>query len=174
MRTRNPSLTNEFDFMIKFLGLLCLFMTFSWGGHLMAKREKDRIDAAEGMLFLIRTIRQNISFFRTQLSQIYRNFSHHALNDSNFSAILRQKGLKEAYLANQERFGFDSFTENRILAFADQVGKLPLEEQLASCDMICNILEEKLHEAKQAFPNKRKLYHVLGISFGCGIVILFL
>ncbi len=159
--------------MIKFIGLLFIFMCFSSGGHLLAKREKERIQSCEGMLCLVRTIRQNIAFFRIPLDEIYKRFSYPALQSGSFLSFLHQKGLKSAYLEEKERFGYDIFTENRFITFADTIGKIPLEEQLMSCDMLCELLEENLREAKSNYPSQKKLYHVLGISLGIAIVILF-
>ena len=160
--------------MIKFIGLLFVFLCFAMSGHLLARREKERIDAAEGMLYLIRSIRQNVAFYKTPLNEIYKRFSHPSLQNGQFLPILNQKGLKNAYLSEKERFAYDTFTENRFLNFAEHIGKLPLEEQVKSCDMICDVLEEKLHEAKNKFPTQKKLYLVLSISLGISVVILFL
>ena len=140
----------------------------------MAKREKERIESCEGMLCLVRTIRQNIAFFRIPLNEIYKHFSYPALQSGSFLSSLHRKRLKAAYLEEKERFGYDVFTESRFIGFADTVGKLPLEEQVRSCDMLCELLEEKLREAKSNYPKQKKLYHVLGISLGIAIVILFL
>jgi len=160
--------------MIKFIGLLFVFLCFSLGGNLLVKRDKERIESAEGMLYLIRSIRQNVSFFRIPLDEIYKRFSYDSLQSGDFLFILRQKGLKVAYLAEKERFGYDSFTESRFLQFADNIGQLPLEEQVNACDMLCTLLEEKLREAKADFPTQKKLYRVLGFSLGIAVVILFL
>lgn len=140
----------------------------------MAKREKERIESCEGMLCLVRTIRQNIAFFRIPLDEIYKRFSYQALQSGSFLTQLHRQGLKSAYLAERERFGYDSFTESRFINFADSIGGLPLEEQLRSCDMLCEILEENLRESKSNYPTQKKLYHVLSISLGIAIVILFL
>ena len=61
--------------MIKFTGLLFIFLFSALGGHLLAKKEKEQIESAEGMLYLIRTIRQNVAYFRLHLDEIYRQFS---------------------------------------------------------------------------------------------------
>ena len=74
----------------------------------------------------------------------------------------------------KERFGYDSFTETRFLTFAESVGRLPIDAQVKSCDLLCDLLEEKLREAKANFPTKKRLYNVLGISLGIAMIILFL
>ena len=160
--------------MIKFTGLLFIFLFSALGGHLLAKKEKEQIESAEGMLYLIRTIRQNVAYFRLHLDEIYRQFSHPSLQNSDFLIYLRQKGLKEAYLFEKERFGYDNFTEMRFLSFAESVGRLPIDEQIKSCDLICDLLEEKIRESKANFPTKKRLYNVLGISLGIAMIILFL
>lgn len=159
--------------MIKFTGLLLIFICFSSGGCLFVKREKERIEAEEGMLYLIRNIRQNIAFLRKPLDEIYKQFSYPALERGKFLTIMREEGLQTAYLSEKECFGYDSFTEARFITFAENIGKLPLEEQLRSCDMLSEVLEEKLKDAKTNFPNKKKLYQALGISLGLAFVILF-
>lgn len=160
--------------MIKFVGLLCLFLFSALGGHLLAKREKEQIESSEGMLCLIRTIRQNVMFFRVHLDEVYRQFSHPSLQGSGFLVHLKQKGLKDAYLCEKERFGYDTFTETRFLSFADSLGKLPIDEQIHSCDLLCDLLEEKIKEAKANYPTKKRLYEVLGISLGIALILLFL
>lgn len=160
--------------MIKFTGLLFLFLFSALGGHLLAKREKEQIESAEGMLYLIRSIRQNVAFFRIHLDEIYQRFSYPSLQDSDFLVHLRKKGLKDAYLSEKDRFGYDSFTETRFLSFAETVGRLPIDEQIKSCDLLCDLLEEKLRESKANFPTKKRLYNVLGISLGIAMIILFL
>lgn len=160
--------------MIKFLGLLLIFFCFAMGGYTIAKREKERIHRAEGMLVLIRSIRQGAAFLRMPLGEIYRSFSCDALKKGEFLSTLCQKGLKEAYLSHKDEFGYDGFTEGRFLTFAESVGKLPLEEQLHACDMVSELLEEKLREAKASFPTKKKLYVTLGMTLGIGAVILLL
>ncbi|MBR6768483.1 MAG: stage III sporulation protein AB [Clostridia bacterium] len=160
--------------MIKFTGLLFIFLFSALGGHLLAKKEKEQIESAEGMLYLIRTIRQNVAYFRLHLDEIYRQFSHPSLQNSDFLMCLRRKGLKEAYLFEKERFGYDSFTEASFLSFAESVGRLPIDEQIKSCDLICDLLEGKIRESKANFPTKKRLYNVLGISLGIAMIILFL
>ena len=160
--------------MTKFIGLLFIFICFSYGGQLLVKREKERIEANEGMLHLIRIIRRNIAYFRNPLDEIYKSFTDYALETGSFLSILRQNGLKAAYLSEKERFNYDLFTESRLIAFAESIGTLPLQEQVNTCDMLCELLEEKLKEIKSNYPTQKKLYQVLGISLGIAIVILFI
>ena len=160
--------------MLKFIGLLFIFFGFSLGGHLLVKRERERIESSEGLLCLIRFVRQNVAFFRIPLSDIYKQFSYPALQKGNFLVHLYQMGLKHAYLSEKERFAHDSFTENRFLSFAETIGKLPLDEQIHSCDLIIELLEEKLRDSKAKYPTQKKLYQVLSISLGIAVIILFL
>ena len=123
---------------------------------------------------MIRIIRQNIAYFRNPLDEIYKSITDSALEKGDFLSSLRKSGLKAAYLSEKDRFNYDVFTESRLIAFAESIGTLPLEEQVNTCDMLSALLEEKLKESKANYPTQKKLYQVLGISLGVAIVILFL
>ena len=160
--------------MLKFAALLLIFFCFALGGNAMANAERERIARGDGMILLIRSIRQGAAYFRQPLGEIFDSFSYPALEKSGFLKTLCERGLAEAFSAFQNEFGYDSFTEHRLSDFAAALGKLPLEEQLLSCDRILALLEEKAAEAKAAFPKKNKLYRTLGMTLGVGVVILLL
>lgn len=159
---------------MKHIGLLIIFFASTMWGYLSVKKEKDRIIRMEGLLLLIREIRRSIAFMQVPLNEIYNRFQCESLEKCGMLPCLRRNGIKAAYEATREAFSLDDFCENRILSFADRLGKHPTEEELRSCDDIEALLATVLEEAKKAYPMKRKLYSALGVSLGIGAVILLL
>ncbi len=158
--------------MLKFTGLLLIFCCFAMGGNALALAERERIARGDGLILLIRSIRQGAAYFRQPLGEIYADFSCPALEKNGFLALLREKGMAEAFFSCKADFGYDDFTQNRLSEFVSTLGRLPLEEQLIACDQILLLLEEKAAEGKAGYPKKNKLYRTLGMALGIGAVIL--
>lgn len=160
--------------MLKYAGLLLIFVCFTLGGNALVIWEKDKIACQDGMILLIRSIRQGAAYFREPLGKIYPAFSCRVLEKNRFKDVLCEKGLKDAFSACRDCFGYDDFTADQVLSFAERLGRLPLEEQLASCDRLLEVLEAYSGEMKKSFPKKNKLYKTLGMTLGIGVVILLL
>ena len=159
---------------MKLVGLLLVFLGCTLGGYHFVKREGQRIHRMESLLDLVRELRRSISFLRLPLEEIYKRFFAESLKDTTFPDVLRKRGLYVAYEENQDLFGFDGFTQSRLMSFAASLGKHPAEEEIRSCDEIEALLSDVIDRAKREYPTKQRLYAALGISLGIGAVILLI
>lgn len=160
--------------MLKHAAMLIIFSVFSYGGFYFASVETKKISLCDAVISLIRYIRQRAEYYRQPPDGIYSSFSNPVFEKSGFGECLRKHGLESALMQYKEALGYDEFTFSALVTFAADIGKLPLEEQLCSCDYVISILEENSSKLKSEYPKKQKLYRSLGICIGVSIIIILL
>lgn len=160
--------------MLKYAAMLIIFFAFAYGGFYFASAEGRKISLCDAVVSLVRYIRQRAEYYRQPPSEIYSSFSNPAAEKSGFADHLKKSGLKSAIICYKDTLGFDEFAYSAMIGFASDIGKLPLEEQLASCDYVISLLEAYISGMKAEFPKKQKLYRSLGICIGISIVIILL
>ncbi len=157
---------------MKGAGLLLLFFCFAFGGARAAAAEKRKLDSGEGMILLIRSLKQRAAYYHDPPGAILQSFEHPVLARISFLDIMKREGLEEAIMRCNKAFCFSQYTVTALTVFAAGLGKAPLEEHLASCDYVLSLLEEECGRAREAYPKKQKLYLTLGVTLGLFAVIL--
>lgn len=156
---------------IKYIGLFAIFIACTAVGFGLAGNEGKRLKNNEALISLIRYIRQRIGFFKSTTSEIYQTFENDLFKKNGFTEILREDGLHAA-ITTTDIFELDEQTENALIRFSADIGKLPIGELISSCDYLLELLNDNQKKLFEQYPSKRKAYSSLGMLFGIMAVIL--
>lgn len=156
---------------LRYLGVLLVFVASTLLGFAFAGSAGSKLRNNDGLIALIRHIRQKIGFFRSTPAEIYASFENHDLEKAGFCDALRREGLAGA-LERVDCFDLDENCENALRQFAGQIGKSPLGEQISACDYLLELLEAEQKRLCEEYPAKRKVYSSMGMLFGIMAVIL--
>lgn len=158
---------------IRYFGILLVFAASTVFGFSMASSAGTRLRNNEGLIFLIRHIRQKIGYFKSTPSEIYASFENRDLEKNGFCKVLCEKGLLEA-IERVNCFELDENCENALKEYAGQIGKTPLGDQISSCDYLIELLETGQKRLCEEYPAKRKVYSSMGMLFGIMAAIMLL
>ena len=160
--------------MLKGIGLLFVFFATSYLGYMIYMSDKRASERREGLCELVKYIKQRAEFFGEPLITIYSTFKNPSLEESGFMKAVISEGLEAAYIKNKGIFLFDDFVDMAVCSFLKTLGRLPLEEQLSSCEFIISKLEGVNAVTREKLPIKKKLWCSVGVLSGAAIVILIL
>ena len=136
--------------------------------------KRSEIEYTESMIRLISFIRSKVLYYKTELSEIYREFSDPFLDSTGFTKTLLEEGFQKAFSDSGARYGLSQNTRKIIADFAENLGKISVEEQIISCDLAIESLNDHCIRQKERFPGQKKLYISLGALTGALIVILLI
>ena len=139
-------------------------------GLLMCNEEKKHLAAFEEMVFLMRSIRDEIWIRRTPTEIIFSSLSSPNLEKTDFYKNL--KGGKGLYFASL-CCGFSPDELELIKDFSDKIGKSDAENQKSEFDYIISKSEEHLKKLRREIPTRRKLNVTLPVFFGLLFVLVF-
>ena len=159
---------------LRFFGLFFIFVASLIWSKQKIEQELQRIYLQEGMLSLIDLIKRSVLCYRLPLKEIYRSFHHDTMCDEGFLRSLTNGSLLHAYMDHRESFGYDSFSDRMIIAFSEKLGRLPISEQVITCEELQRVLQQCLNEKKERYPKQKKIYMTLGITVGMLTVILLI
>ncbi len=156
---------------LRYLGVLLIFLASTVLGFALAGSEQSKLRNNDGLIALLRHIRQKIGFFKSTPGEIYASFENRDLEKAGFCEVLCKMGLEEA-LIRVDCFDLDENCENALRDFAGQIGKSPLGEQISGCDYLLELLEANQKRLCEEYPAKRKVYSSLGMLLGTMAVLL--
>ena len=160
--------------MIGTLGAKTILSMTLYVALLFSNMQSRRQKNLECFLLLIRFIESEISCYQTPLDDIYRRFDGDALERCGFSAVLREKGLKEALVECKEALCLSDEEYRLLLDFSGELGKSYREEQLRGCDYYRRMLESYCNEGRQELPARLKLCRSLTLTGGLLLVVLLI
>lgn len=156
---------------MRYLGVLLIFLASTVLGFALAGSEQSKLRQNDGLIDLLRHIRQKIGFFKSTPGEIYATFENRELERAGFCEALRKYGLQNA-LERVKCFDLDENCERALLEFAEKIGKSPLGEQISGCDYMLELLETNQKRLCEEYPAKKKVYSSLGMLFGMMAVLL--
>lgn len=136
----------------------------------MCAEEKKRICAFEEMLFVMRSIRDEIWIRRTPTEVIFSGLSSPRLDDMGFYKALKKE--KELYRSSLI-CGFTPRELELIKDFSDKIGKSDAENQKSEFDYIISRSEEYLKRLREQMPQRQKLNVTVPVFFGLLFVVVF-
>ncbi len=160
--------------IIRFLSLLLISSaSIIWG---MQKGDTllSEICNQEGMLTFITAIKRGIICYRTPVYDILQDIPDGIFNNVDILRYMRANGIEAGYSAYKTYFGYDAFTDRRVTDFFNRLGSLTVTEQILMCEELSDLLTSAFEKKRNNYPRQRKLYLTLGVTFGLGIVILFI
>lgn len=156
---------------VRYIGILLIFLASTVFGFALAGSAKTKLKNNDGLIFLIRHIRQKIGYFKSTPREIYETFENQELRRAGFTEILCREGLSEA-IERVDCFDLDENTEVALREYAQKIGKTPLGEQIAASDYLLELLEANQKHLCEEYPAKNKVYSSMGMLFGIMAVIL--
>lgn len=158
--------------MIKYVGILLVFFSCTYTGYLTYLSRYRRLKRIMGMLSLIKFIKQRAEFFSDPLCDIYASFQNEELSKSGYLNTLVQNDFLYAFNEHSKDFGFSEQTDAFIVSFAQTLGKLPLKEQISSCEYLIGIISDEEKNSQVSLEKEKKLFCGIGVLAGCAAVIL--
>lgn len=150
-----------------------LWMTavFIFLSHL-TREERRRVEECEGLLLMLRHLRARVSAYSLPRDEIYRTFSHLALEKCGFLLLLREKGLKTAL--SSKTLALDGEMLRPLVLFAEGEGERLKEEELSAVSLAIEETEACLADAKRRLPERLRLSRTLVLTGGMMVAIFLL
>ena len=139
---------------------------------LLTREERRRVEECEGLLLLLRHLRARVSAYSLPRDEIYRTFSHDALEKCGFLSLLRQRGLQTALSSGT--LAPDGEMLRPLVAFSEGEGQRLKEEELSAVSLAIEEMEARLAEAKRRLPERLRLSRTLVLTGGMMVVIFLL
>ena len=152
--------------MIKLLGIVLVFFSFCASGIYLGNLKGKRIRYVESLIYLIRHIRYKITYFRSEIKDIYIGFSNNFLTDCGFMKSLEKSALYKALSVYSLCYHVREYESGMLLNFASSLGRSSWEDQVDMCNCVSEMLEKYLDELKEKIPEEKKLVTSLGIIAG--------
>ena len=161
--------------LVKTMGIIILLCGSLYLCVSFSLFERRRLEQCEGFLLLIRHVKAQIACFHMPLSRIWQTFSSRELERCGFLSALRESGDFEAALdACRGRIWLSEDELGLLRAFAGELGRSYLEEQMACCDYYIGELERAYAQRRTARPARTRLFRSLFLTGGLMLVILLL
>lgn len=152
-------------------GVLCLSAYLALcGGRVF----HERLLQMDGLLQLLRHIRERIACFRTPKGEILESFQNPALARAGFLRALEGGDLAAALSASEQRLYLDEGERAILSEFAAGLGTGFAEEELARCDLAIARLEQAIALRREALPRTAKLYRTMVMCSALAIIIVFI
>lgn len=165
--------------MLKILGSVFIVISSALIGILCAKNERRRVEQLEGILGMLRHIREQISYFRRTKSKILTSFSDRRPEMRVFMSNLHANAcdahpLTAAIERSGPRLMLTAEEKDKLITYDKQFGCHNGESEIRCCDYYISIFEEILEKEKKEMPGKIKLYRTLTLMGGLMLVILLI
>ena len=140
----------------------------------LSRGEEKKLRRSEGLVLLVRHIREEVRCFRRPLPEIYDSFSHAALEECGFLSVLRREGLAHALKEMADALTVSNEEKRALLAFARAVGNGQTEGQIRLCDYTLAELEKMLAKRREEAPRRTRVLQTMSISGGLMLLVLLL
>lgn len=165
--------------MLRLFGAVMIVGSSALFGILCAKNEHRRVEQLEGILGLLRHIREQISCFRRTKSKILISFSDTRPEMRVFVSNLHASAGEAQPLSMAiERCGqklmLTAGEKEQLTAYDKQFGSHDGESEIRCCDYYISVFTEILVKEKKEMPGRMKLYRTLTLMGGLMLVILLL
>ncbi len=164
---------------MKLAGLLLVcFCPVYMGLHFSSDAKKEVFEL-EGFIAMVREIHYAISFSLAKQGDIFKSFTHPALEKNGFLPLLRtlpvgsESILTQGFRCAGAKLAIDTEARKILDDFAAGLGKVSLERQNAECELCIHRLEHIVSEKRARLPARQKLSRSLGLLIGgCTLLIL--
>ncbi len=125
-------------------------------GHETVRSKNVRIRHIRSLVYLVRFIRSNITYFLTPLDGLFSKFDDEDLNKTEFCDVLRREGLEAALRCGALRISRE--TEMIMNEFAAALGKGLKDEEINLCDYTIGRLTEEEQRENDELERCRDVY----------------
>ncbi|MBQ8173825.1 MAG: stage III sporulation protein AB [Clostridia bacterium] len=138
----------------------------------LSASEQKKLRRSEGLLLLVRHIREQIGCFHAPLPAICASFSHKELEECGFLSVLQQDGLAAALEKSGPALDLSEEELHPLFSFADSLGRGQTEGELRLCDHTATELEKTLAKRREELPRRTRVLQTLFVSGALMLVIL--
>lgn len=141
-------------------------------GYIMFLKEKKHLALCDELLYVMRYIRDEISFRKTPTYAVFSSLSSPLLEESGFYRRLKESG--DLYLSALECCDISKNGLVLVKDFSMRIGKTAADNQKSEFDSIIKKMEQHAQLLREDLPKKKKLCFVLPSFFGLLTVIVFI
>ncbi len=160
--------------MIKIVGAVLIFSVCAFTGIFISGRISGRLCLTEGFYLLCVHIKEQISCYRTPLTEIYSSFNNAALDNYGFCTLASKYGGKAALNKLKPELKLPDEVFSCLSEFFGRIGSGSCEEELRLCEFTCDKLSGILQKLTGEYSEKKKLARLLGFAVGIMLVLLLI
>lgn len=160
--------------MLRIGGAALILLASVTLAHTYSTTERKRLSLVEGLLALVRFVREQVVCFHTPTGEIYRSFSHKELAECGFLSVLRERGMEAAVEELQDKAYLSSEELRALCGFAAMLGKGQTEGQVRLCDYTERALLNALEKRREEAPRRTRVFGTLSVTGGLMLIIVLL
>ncbi len=146
-----------------------------FAGNVIVAEEKKKLICVDSLISLFKFMRRRISVERKPLFSIFCEFNDVYLESVGFLKTLREnKHTKTAWKSSISFLDSDEETFMELKNFGNELGELPLYEQLLRLENLVSFLEEKKKTLQKTLPPKQKSVKTVCLLSGTLLAIIML
>lgn len=145
-------------------------------GRFIARDEYEKARALDSLLRLFSYMKRRIYAERAPVFEIFSSFSDAYLEECGFLSIIRSHryGLPSLWKEAVEALRINNELKPELIHFGDELGRLPLDEQLKRIDGITAFINSERDALKEVLPKKQKSIRSFWLLTGIlTVIILF-
>ena len=161
---------------MKLLGAIILASASYLLGVRMARKESEKLQAINSLISFFTFMRRRMLSVRAPLYAVFSSYNDEFLEDNGFLPELRARryGMVGSFKGAVENLPVDEEISNELILFANDLGVLPLHEQIKRIDACVNALEEKKKVLSETVPSKQKSVKTVCLLAGVLVAIIML
>ena len=149
--------------------------SYLFGVHL-ARREAEKLQAVNSLISFFTFMRRRMLSVRAPLYTVFLSYNDELLEKVGFLPELRARryGLSGSFKRAIDTLRVDDELSNELALFGNDLGALPLHEQIKRIDGCLSVLEEKKKLLSESIPSKQKSVKTVCLLAGVLVAIIML
>lgn len=168
---------------LKYVSIFLLFITSSFIGILYSKKYSDRVKDLEEIKSALNMFKTKIKFTYEPIPEVFEEISKNVKN--NIAKIFEKASIymKTDIITNAWGKSLEEEKNNTSLTKSDieiikglstLLGNVDLEGQVNNINLINELIDKQIEEARVEKNKNEKLYKTLGASIGLTIAIILI
>ena len=160
---------------MKWFGAFLIIAVSYFIGNVLSSEEKKKLICVDSLLSLFKYMKRRMSSERKPLFEIFCEFNEPYLETIGFMDEMRSnRNAKIVWGSALERLSVDEETMRELKLVGNELGELPLFEQLSRLDNCVLFLEEKKKNLQKTLPPKQKSVKTVCLLSGALVAIITL
>lgn len=160
---------------MKWFGALLIIAASYFMGTVFSSEEKKKMICVESLLSLFKYMKRRMSSERKPLFDIFCEFNEPYLENAGFLETMRSnRTSKNVWGSAIAKLSTDEETMHELKIVGNELGELPLFEQISRLDNCILFLEDKKKELQKTLPPKQKSVKTVCLLSGTLLAIIML
>ena len=169
--------------IIKYCGIILIFIASTYIGKLYANKYKNRVDELEKMKSSLNIFKAKIKFTCNTIPEIFEDIGKN-LDEPigkiflDASKLMEQQIAKDAWdtSLNQNicRTNFNKKDIEDLKELSKMLGNTDVQGQISQIELVMQLIEGQTKQAQIEMQKNSKLYRTLGITAGLTIAIILI